>query len=115
MIQREADVIRKICGKGAHPHIISVFKLGELRNSHYYFIDMELCDLNLADFIKGPASPDASIPVLIKNSPPSLRALQVWNIMSHIAKGLVYLHSVRVVHRDLNPSNGTISENILLT
>lgn len=102
-------MIKKICGKGAHAHIISVFRLGELRNTHYYFIDMELCDLNLHNFIHGPESQNPWIPSFIKGATSSLRkVLQVWNIMMHIANGLAYLHSLDVVHRDLKPSNGML-------
>ncbi len=99
-----------MCGKGPHPHIVTILQLGEFRNAHtqYYFIDMELCDLNLADFIHGPASSNPSIPSLVKNVSPPLRALQIWNVMMQIAKGLVYIHSLDVVHRDLKPANGAL-------
>ena len=76
----------------------------------YYFIDMELCDLNLAEFIHDPVSQNPSIPSLVKDITPSLRAQQVWYIMMHITSGLAYLHSLNVVHRDLKPPNGKISQ-----
>ena len=50
-IKTEAQAIQKVCGKGSHPHIIELLRIGELRSSSDYFIDMELCDLNLADYI----------------------------------------------------------------
>lgn len=106
-IEHEAQVIKRICGEGAHPHIVEVLKLGELRNVDYYFIDMELCDLNLSEYIHRsiPLNPSESIPYFIKNLPPPLKAQQIWNIMKQIANGVNYMHTARVVHRDLKPAN----------
>ena len=107
-IEYEAQAIIKICGKGSHSHIVEVLKLGELRNTDYYFIDMELCDLNLAEYIHRatPQGPSESIPSFIKNAPPPLKAQQIWNIMRQIASGIKYMHTLKVVHRDLKPANG---------
>src|SRR5271156_1077179 len=106
-IEHEAQVIERICGEGAHPHIVEVLKLGELLNSDYYFIDMELCDLNLSEYIhrSTPLNPSESIPYFIRNSSPPLKAQQIWNIMKQIANGVNYLHTLKVVHRDLKPAN----------
>jgi len=95
---------------GGHMHIVTVFKLGELRNAPYYFIDMELCGLNLAEYIHNPTPPNLSesTPAFIKAAPPPMRALQIWNVMKQIASGVKYMHSFNVVHRDLKPANGCI-------
>jgi serine/threonine protein kinase len=69
---------------------------------------MELCDLNLAEFIDGLASPNPLIPSFVTGGPPPMRELQIWNIMTQIVRGLVYLHSLSVVHRDLKPGNGML-------
>ena len=107
-IENEARAIGKICGKGPHPHIVDVLELGELHNTGYFFIDMELCDLNLAEYIGRsiPPKPTESIPYFIKNAPPPLKAQQIWNIMIQIASGVDYMHTLNVVHRDLKPANG---------
>jgi serine/threonine protein kinase len=107
VIEKEANAIIKICGTGSHDNIVAVRQIGELRNTRYYFIDMELCDLNLSQYIYGTTlSAAESTPYFIKNAPPPLKALQVWNVMIDIASGLEYLHSLRLAHRDLKPDNG---------
>lgn len=109
-IEHEAQAIRKICGQGAHKNIIAVLKLGELRHTSYYFIDMELCDLSLAEYIHRPTAPNPSesIPYFIKNAPPPMKAQQIWNVMQQIASGIKYMHSLDAVHRDLKPANGRL-------
>jgi len=77
-----------------------------------YYIDMELFDLNLDDYIKGKRSLDliqsTDKQVFIRGDPPLQRKMQnVWTIMSHIADGLKYIHKHKYVHRDLKPKNGT--------
>ena len=104
-IEIEAKAIQKVCGKGSHPHIVEVLRIGELRNSSDYFIDMELCDLNLADYIYSE-TPRDGLPFYNKVASPPLRAQQIWYVLIHIASGLKFMHSIRMVHRDLKPANG---------
>ena len=97
-----------MCGKGSHSHIVEVLRIGELRNSSDYFIDMELCDLSLEDYINSENLGDG-LPVYNKTVPPPLRAKQIWYIMIHIASGAKFMHSISMVHRDLKPANGKLS------
>ena len=109
-VENEMHAIRRLCAEGPHKNIVGVSKLGRLLKSPYYFIDMELCDLNLHDYIHRPAppNPSESIPYFIHDAPPPLKAQQIWNIMKDIAGGIRYLHSLEMVHRDLKPANGII-------
>jgi hypothetical protein len=78
VVQNEARAIRKLCGQGNHPNIVAVINHGQLPNAPYYFIDMELCDINLHDYIyrETPIDPSESIPFFMKDAPPPLKAQQ---------------------------------------
>ena len=104
-VEYEVEAIKKV---GKHLHIVEVLNHGDLRNTEYYFIDMELCDLNLDEYIHRQTAPNPleSIPSFVKNASPPLKAQQIWNIMRQIASGLEYMHTLNVVHRDLKPANG---------
>ena len=69
---------------------------------------MELCDLNLFDFIHRSTQPLESVPFFIKDAPPPLKAQQIWNVMKHVTEGVNYLHTLNLVHRDLKPENSII-------
>jgi serine/threonine protein kinase len=58
---------------------------------------MELCDVTLEDFI---------LEHNFKSTTP-ITIAEVWNIMTQITNGLVYIHTQNEVHRDLKPSNST--------
>ena len=97
----------KLYEQGAHLNIVTVLRLGELKTSPYYFIDMELCDLTLEDYIYRliPPGPTESIPHFIKDGAPPLKSQQIWNVMKQVACGTKYIHDLNLVHRDLKPAN----------
>ena len=49
-IKNEIRVVEKLCSPGTHKNIVSVLRHGQLSNMPYYFIDMELCDLDLETY-----------------------------------------------------------------
>ena len=102
IIANEARAVRELCTPGAHPNIIAVIMHGELPSAQLYFIDMELCDINLSQYIHG-AITLPSIPNFTRDPQ------QIGQIMKHIASGVKYIHSRNVVHRDLKPDNGIAS------
>jgi serine/threonine protein kinase len=110
--QNELQAITKLCKKGAHLHIVTVLKIGELRDTPFLFIDMELCDLDLAEYIHCTKAESSVLTYFVKDQPPPLKAQQIWNVMLHIAKGVQYLHSKDIVHRDLKPANGNFLATI---
>lgn len=73
-----------------------------------YYIDMELCDLTLDDWIKRenwPESSERDSPFLDEESSEGWRKWQVLCILGHIAGGTAHIHRHALVHRDLKPSN----------
>jgi serine/threonine protein kinase len=105
-IEAEIKVIKRICEKGSHPHIVQVLKMGRLHGSREYFIDMELCNLNLVEYINCKHLRDEALPFYNKKVPPPLRSQQIWYVMIHVGRGVKFMHSLGLVHRDLKPANG---------
>lgn len=78
----------------------------------YYYIDMELCDLNLDDYIHGdrqasfPMARAHAINIFVSKDCSLLEKMRnVWTIMIHISQGLDFIHQNGQVHRDLKPRN----------
>ena len=77
---------------------------GQLSSPSYYFIDMELCDLNLEDYIK--RTPELQrVPFMTAELPSRLRMVMIWHIMNDVLNGLVFIHAASCVHRDIKPRN----------
>jgi serine/threonine protein kinase len=109
VIQNEIRAIKKLCD-GQHSNIILVMEMGDFQLTPYFYIDMELCDINLHDYIH---SNDATLSRTALGLPPFLDNLniackvhQIWNIMKDITSGLSFIHSNGEVHRDLKPKTG---------
>jgi len=95
--ENELRVITKLCKSGSHAHIVSVFRLGEVKDSALFYIDMELCDGNLDQFMRERGS--------------AITLNDVWNVMLQITSGLAHIHSQGEVHRDIKPRNSEIPLN----
>jgi serine/threonine protein kinase len=106
-IRKEVEAIKKLCGPDTHVNIIQVLDHGHLSNPIFYFIDMELCDLNLHDYIHGSTPPNlsGSVPYFSRGDRVE-SSLQIWIVMSQIASGVEYIHRQHQVHRDIKPANG---------
>jgi len=87
---------------GGHQYIVRILaKIGIYPN---IFIDMELCDLNLEDFIHAKKG---TMPICFaKYVAVPFRWQQICHVMWHISKGIEFLHSKGMVHGDLKPVNG---------
>jgi serine/threonine protein kinase len=105
ILQNEIKVLTELCQQGAHAHIVAVLRIGEIRHSRVLFIDMELCDLNLHEYIYC-TKPRETVPIFfIKDHSPPTKARQIWTVMLQIVKGVEYLHGHGIIHRDVKPVN----------
>ena len=71
---------------------------------------MERCDLNLETYVLRKWTPllRERLPHFtnIDSSPPHEKLLQIGQAMKDIVKGVAYIHSHKMIHRDLKPRNG---------
>jgi len=115
-IDNEALVISSIQEKGGDRHIIAILRHGWLTDPKRYFIDMELANFTLFDYLRyhDPSQSESaalnivasSSPVLVIKDPPLTGKWEnMWMIGVHISRGLEFLHSHKHVHRDLKPKN----------
>jgi serine/threonine protein kinase len=86
----------------------------------YYFIDMELCEFNLHDYIYGDRSALFKFPpsdildaVLVPQDDfVCMKVENVYCIMTDVTNGLEYIHSCGQVHRDLKPKNSMVCVDV---
>jgi serine/threonine protein kinase len=106
ILEREVKAIKKLCGPAAHPNIVQVVDHGLLWSCDFYYIDMELCNMSLDDYLHPKHPPDAStlLPCFVKGGG-SDSLVQMWTIMSQIARGVDYIHRLHKIHRDIKPAN----------
>ncbi|CAD6585159.1 MAG: bifunctional endoribonuclease/protein kinase ire1 [Alectoria sarmentosa] len=81
-----------------HPNVIRYFDK-ETAGSFLY-IALELCPASLLDVIERPREFPALVPVGGLNMP---------NILKQITSGIHYLHTLKIVHRDIKPHNILVS------
>lgn len=102
--------MEKIC-TGGHRNIIKIYGDGQLRNSTFHFIDMELCDFDLKEYLLCRTGINQSR-VPQDFIPTEYGTVQIWDIMRQIAEGVAFIHSHGEVHRDLKPRNGKSFSNL---
>ncbi|MFB0547126.1 MAG: protein kinase, partial [Anaerolineae bacterium] len=91
-IKREARAMGRL---GDHPHIVTVFDLGEHEGQPYMVL---------------PLLPGGDVEGLIEKAPKHrLPIKQAIAIAKSVCLGLEYAHSKKIVHRDLKPGNVWLS------
>jgi serine/threonine protein kinase len=100
----ERDAILAI-SKYHHPNVTEILDLWIEQESYFTvsYIEMELCNGNLQDFIKGRYDPQ---------SPHPLSESELLDIFTQIMRGIEFIHSQGIVHRNVKPKN-SISHLVL--
>lgn len=80
-----------------HPNVIRYYDKEE--DSQFFYIALELCPASLQDVIERPDG----FPLLVTPS------LDKPEILKQITHGIQYLHSLKIVHRDVKPQNILVS------
>jgi serine/threonine protein kinase len=110
-IIKEFTVVRNLCEPGLDKNVVAVLGCGRLPSAPFYFIDMELCELNLGTYIsrKWNRELEQSVPFLSEIHSSATREIsQMGEVMTDIGSGLEFIHSHEMIHRDLKPQNGTL-------
>jgi len=112
-IKNEIRAVEKLCGK-AHKNLVSILQHGELLNNpkYPYYIDMELCDMNLKDYIlysdeavqRYQSGSECSELVLPSRSQ---GPYYIWVIMEQVSCGIAFIHDEGWIHRDVKPANSS--------
>jgi serine/threonine protein kinase len=96
-------------------HVVAVLEHGWLPRSADYYVDMEICAYSLDAWIRNNepllshirSIPPPLLPRRLQSEFDDLREEAV-SIVVQISKGLSFVHTQKLIHRDLNPRNSTI-------
>ncbi len=106
-VDNEVRALKKLC-QNQRPNIVQVFDYVQLNpDSTVHFIDMELCDISLGNYLLDQEVKDALSWATVREKDEI--AAHAYNILQQILNGLVYIHCLDEVHCDLSPHNGMSS------
>jgi serine/threonine protein kinase len=118
----EVRAITKLCEVVVHQNLVKVLQHGWmtlgmqhgwLPTGEKYFIDMELCDLDLYNYIYQTVqwtticSRERST-YFVATMSTDRRFRNIWSIMEQATRGVAFIHKQGEVHRDLKPTNSNI-------
>jgi serine/threonine protein kinase len=101
-ISAEVGAISELCD-GKHHNLVRLFGFGPLKDGWFY-IDMELCDFTLTDYIYSDKKMVDVLPCFDSLESRS-KVQKIWDVMMQIADGVTFIHEKKYVHRDLKPNN----------
>jgi serine/threonine protein kinase len=101
----ESDLSELVCPvdtlcDGNNPNIVHVLRRGWLKNTPFYFFDMEPYDLNLTQYRRETEEE------FRQQGWTNGRQRHFLKIVTDIVRGLEFIHSKGFIHRDLKPNNG---------
>lgn len=106
-VEKEVRAMDDLC-KDSHYNIIKIFEYGRLQHSTDLFVDMELCQINLDEYLQGSKT---GVPGLIDWSASveeNQRPFLILAIFQQIIRGLDFIHRHGDVHCDLTPRKGRL-------
>jgi len=104
-IANEARALVKLCGGDSHPNLVEIFQHGWLPVSTFYFIDMELCEYDLDEYLRRGKWSLRSVLGNSNIADVLNEVIQFLQIAADITNGLLYIHDCDEVHRDVKPTN----------
>lgn len=114
-------MFKYVCTTG-HRNIVQVLQHDRFKSGSIYYIDIELCTLNLQDYIyrteeySRHTSGFSNDPTfVVEDSSTHLKLINIWTIINHVAQGLEFIHENHYVHRGLKPLNSNVNGSPLLT
>jgi serine/threonine protein kinase len=128
-VQNELRAIKKLCQDNSHPNLVSVFGHGQFFDHKsqltFFYIDMELCDFNLHDAIQNRqllCQTSTDLPTVRGRIHATVRYMLsreqelecMMKMLSDLTSGIVFMHGLGEVHRDLKPHNGKICLSVSL-
>jgi serine/threonine protein kinase len=95
---------------GQHQNLVKVKKYGNDTTHGPFFIDMELCDFNLDEYISNrPSTAESKNLRDLSGCSLTNGEWNTWDVMEQISGGIEFIHKCELIHRDLKPSNGISS------
>lgn len=110
-IETEIRAITELSNAGGHANLVKILRHGSLGHRTDYYIDMELCHMNLKDYIYGQRPLDLSAGTLedrafVHHDASSTdKMMNIWTVILHISAGIDFIHVRQQIHRDLKPEN----------
>jgi len=107
IVQDALHAIKTVCD-GQNPHIIHVESTGLFNMAPLFFIDMEIAEFSLHDYIYSTANLDVAPPASIKNLRRRFltsKSACTWDIMRQATSALKFIHANSEVHRSIKASN----------